>query len=128
MSPNTAAQLRERLVREGSNIARLTAALGAQLERFGFAEQRQALSGPLVNPDLRRDDYDGNQSLYAEWRTPAGALEGYVLIHGGGQLYAEFDVLRPHPQSPQWVIEAITAWGDSRELKAEPRLLPALGA
>ncbi len=122
-----AGELEQRLASEAATITELCALLRAQFERFGFAELGAALDDPMVNPELRKDSFDGSQSLYSEWRTPSGALLGYVLIHGGGQAYAEFDVLRPHPQKPQWVIEAITAWGSAGQIKAEPRLLPALG-
>jgi len=120
-------ELDRRLKREAETIAKLCDALRAQFERYECAELSAAIDDPLVNPELRKDSFDGSQSLYAEWRTPSGALLGYVLVHGGGQAYAEFDVLKPHPAKPQWVIEAITAWGSAGQLKAEPRLIPALG-
>lgn len=119
--------LDSRLASEQVNIEKVRQALKAQFERYGFNEQLAAIEDPMVNPDLRKDSFDGSQSLYIEWRTPTGALLGYILIHGGGQIYAEFDVLKPHPTKPQWVVEAITAWGNADNIKAEPRLLPALG-
>ena len=120
-------ELASRLASEQANIEKVRDVLKAQFERYGFSEPLAAIEDPMVNPDLRKDSFDGSQSLYTEWRTPSGALLGYILIHGGGQIYAEFDVLKPHPTKPQWVIEAITAWGDADNIKAEPRLLPALG-
>ena len=117
----------QRVEAERETITALRDALKGQFERYGFPELSGALDEPLANPDLRKDSFDGTQSLYAEWRTPTGALLGYVLIHGGGQAYAEFDILKPHPHKKQWVIEAITAWGNGSDIKAEPRLLPALG-
>ncbi len=116
-----------RLEADSPAIEGLRAALRGQLLRYGFATLAGRVDEPLVNPELRRDTFDGQESLFAEWRTPSGALLGYLLVHGGGQSYAEFDVLQPHPQRPQWVIEAIVAWGDAAQVKAEPRLLPALG-
>jgi len=116
-----------RLAQEQPTIDKLRAALQHELCRRGFDDLAERVVQPLVNPELRKDSFDGNHSLFAEWRTPSGALLGYLLIHGAGQAYAEFDVVRAHPQRPQWVIEAITAWGDREQIKAEPRLLPALG-
>lgn len=119
--------LSQRLQLEDATIGQVRDILRGQLQRYGFDALAEKLEGPLVNSELRKDSFDGQQSLYAEWRTPGGALLGYLLVHGGGQVYAEFDVLQPHPQRAAWVIEAITAWGDRAALKAEPRLLPALG-
>jgi len=129
----TAGQLREsdallqRMELERPTIAQLREKLQEQMTRYGFDDLVASLAEPLVNPELRKDSFDGSVSLFAEWRTPSGALLGYLLIHGGGQTYAEFDVVRPHPARAQWVIEAMTAWGSPGEIKAEPRLLPALG-
>ncbi|TGD75122.1 hypothetical protein E4634_03690 [Mangrovimicrobium sediminis] len=119
--------LRERMELERPTIAALRSTLVGEMQRFGFDDLAEALGERLVNPELRKDSFDGSVSLFAEWRTPSGALLGYLLIHGGGQVYAEFDVLRPHPSRAQWVIEAMTAWGQADNIKAEPRLLPALG-
>ncbi len=120
-------ELHQRMALERPTIAQLRKALQEQMSRYGFDDLVACLAEPLVNEELRKDNFDGSVSLFAEWRTPSGALLGYLLIHGGGQIYAEFDVLRPHPKKPQWVIEAMTAWGSSGEVKAEPRLLPAVG-
>ncbi len=120
-------ELHQRMQLERPTIAALREALQGQMARYGFDDLSACLAEPLVNPELRKDSFDGSVTLFAEWRTPSGALLGYLLLHGGGQVYAEFDVLRPHPQRPQWVIEAMTAWGDAAAIKAEPRLLPALG-
>ncbi len=97
-----------------------------QLQHLGFADKQHAVTEPLVNPELRKDMYDGTQSLFAEWRTATGALLGYLLIHENGQLYAEFDVVAPHPSDKRWFIEAITVWGQGDQIKSEPRLLPAV--
>ncbi len=124
VSPGDA--LQHRLQREQQTLERICEVMIAELERFGFTDLMSAINEPMVNPELRKDSFDGSESLFIEWRTPTGALLGYVLIHGGGQIYAEFDVLKPHPKKPQWVIEAITVWGTEAEIKADPRLLPAL--
>ncbi|MFV8818367.1 hypothetical protein [Haliea sp. E17] len=120
-------ELLQRMELERPTIAQLRDALQAQMRRYGFEDLVGRLAEPLVNPELRKDCFDGSVSLFAEWRTESGALLGYLLIHGGGQIYAEFDVLRAHPTKPQWVIEAMTAWGSPDQVKAEPRLLPAIG-
>lgn len=122
----TVDELQQRLLAEHSTIEAVRSALIDQCRRYEFTELVDAIEQPLVNPELRKDSFDGSESLFAEWRTPSGALLGYLLIHGGGQAYAEFDVVKPHPKKPRWVIEALTVWGSGDDIKSDPRLLPAL--
>jgi hypothetical protein len=35
-------------------------------------------------------------------------------------------VLAPHPDKPNWFVEAVTVWGRYGTLKTEPRLLAAV--
>lgn len=119
-------ELDTRLLTEADTIEELRNKLIAECRRYDCEELIPAIEQPLVNPELRKDSFEGTQSLFAEWRTASGALLGYILIHGGGQVYGEFDVLKPHPQKSRWVIEAFTLWGEAGAIKAEPRLLPAL--
>lgn len=119
-------ELQVRLLAEHKTIEAIRAALIADCERYQCTELVEAIEQPLVNPELRKDSFDGQQSLFAEWRTPTGALLGYLLIHGGGEVYAEFDVLKPHPGKPKWVIEALSVWGNAGQIKSDPKLLPAI--
>lgn len=119
-------ELQLRLLAEQATIEQIRSALIEDCRRYQFSELIASIEQPLVNPELRKDSFDGQQSLFAEWRTPSGALLGYILIHGGGQVYGEFDVLKPHPTKPKWVIEALTVWGQADAIKTDPKLLPAL--
>lgn len=119
-------ELQLRLLAEHATIEKIRATLIEDCRRYQCIDLIDAIEQPLVNPELRKDSFDGQQSLFAEWRTPSGALLGYILIHGGGEVYGEFDVLRPHPAKPKWVIEALTVWGSGDAIKSDPKLLPAL--
>lgn len=120
--------LEQRLQEVQPLLAEVWQALAASLAAAGV-EQPLAVAGtPGSRSELREDPYDHSQALYAEWRSPGGALLGSLLVNGDGQAFAEFDVLCPHPRKPAWVIEAVTAWGRLGALKSELRLLPALGA
>ena len=79
-----------------------------------------------VHAELREDTFDQSYALYAEWRSAQDTYLGSVVVNGNGQSFSEFDVLLPHPQKKQWVIEAITVWGVQGGLRTEFRLLPAL--
>ncbi|THG77216.1 hypothetical protein E5198_16815, partial [Pseudomonas sp. A-1] len=98
------------------------------LARAGVDAPLAVAGTPPARGELREDPYDHSQALYAEWRDAGGALLGSLLVHADGQAFAEFDVMLAHPRRPQWVIEAVTAWGRVGALKSELRLLPALGS
>ncbi len=121
----------ENLARRREQIAplleQLWQVLASCLQSSGIAQPLAAAGQPATHAELREDPFDHSQTLYLEWRTAAGQYLGNVLVHGNDQLFAEFDVLLPHPHKPQWFVEAATAWGKCGALKSELRLLSALG-
>ncbi len=119
------ATLEKRLEEVRPVFAEVWFALDQCLTRAGLEPIRLA-DNVHSRSELREDPFDHSQALYAEWRASSGMLLGSILVNGDGQTYAEFDVLRPHPQKPRWVVEAATAWGRSGAIKGELRLLPAL--
>lgn len=119
--------LQRRMLLEQDTLEKLRKVLKQELQRYDCVELCSAVDHALVNPEIRKDTFDGTQSFFAEWRTPSGALTGYVIIHNSGQVYAEVNVLKPHPEKKEWFIECITAWGNRAVVHAEPQLLPALG-
>ncbi|HYQ39287.1 MAG TPA: hypothetical protein VER09_10150 [Pseudomonas sp.] len=122
------AALARRLAAAAPLFAEVWQALAACLRAVGIEEGLAVAGTPPSRSELREDPYDHSQSLYAEWRSERGGYLGSILVHGDGQAFAEFDVLRAHPRKPAWVIEAATAWGRGGALKSELRLLPGLGA
>lgn len=103
-------------------------ALAGCLQRAGLEHSVLALAGtPGSRSELREDPFDHSLALYVEWRGAGNAYLGSILLTGDGQVFAEFDVLLPHPHKARWVVEAVTAWGRPGALKSELRLLPALG-
>lgn len=121
-----AAPLERRLDEAGALIAQVREALRMELARGGFAEALGAVPAQLQRCELRRDAFDSSEALYGEWLDAQGSRLGSLLLHAGGQVYAEFDVLRGHPTDRRWFVEAVTAWGRAGALKSELRLLPAL--
>ncbi|OCR22521.1 hypothetical protein AFK24_25890 [Pseudomonas syringae] len=103
-----------------------TALLGC-LQRAGIEGGLAVVGTPNSRSELREDPFDHSLAVYAEWRSERNSYLGSILLTGDGQVFAEFDILLPHPAKPQWVIEAVTAWGKPGALKSELRLLPALG-
>ncbi|MNN12365.1 hypothetical protein D3C81_1253520 [compost metagenome] len=118
--------LEQRLEDAQPLFAEVWQALAASLHAAGIESGLAVAGTPPSRAELREDSFARSHSLYAEWRTPGGAYQGSLLVHGNGLAFAEFDVLLAHPRRPQWVIEAATAWGQRGALKSELRLLPAL--
>lgn len=116
-----------RLNAERATLESVWTALRQTLARQGFRDAMSAIPRRLSRCELRRDAFDGSESFYGEWRTEEGKLQGSVLIHAVGQVFAEFDVLRPHPTDRRWFVEAVTAWGPRHAIKSELKLLPVLG-
>ncbi len=102
-------------------------ALRTELTRKGLADALEAEPRPLVAVQLRRDPYDGTDAVYGEWRDPNGRLLGNLILHADGKIFAELDIMRPHPTDTRWFVEGVTAWGVPDALRAELKLLPALG-
>jgi hypothetical protein len=70
---------------------------------------------------LQRDPFSGEESLLARWN--GEPRSGMIRLQADGRIYAEFDLLVPHPERAGWFVEAIVAWGTPAALKCEPRLL-----
>ena len=111
---------------EQATIAAVEARLRAGIVPLWLLTQMEVLGRGMHNQQLRIDDFDGNQSLYAEWQNTDGHCLGSLLIHGTGQVYAELDVLQDHPTNRKWFVESVTCWGGSDALNCELGLLPAL--
>ena len=108
-------------------VARIQEKFIEELCRAGLKGWEDKIRLPLVNQEFRIDPYDQSKAFFGEWRHAEGRRIGTLMIHGSGQVFAEFDILLPHPKDSRWFIEAVTAWGDTQALKAELRLLPTLG-
>jgi len=73
--------------------------------------------------DLVKDPYSGMQNLTCYWFSKQQRI-GRLQFNSDGSFYAEYDVVRPHPTKSNWFVEAITAWGQPDNIKAEAKLLP----
>jgi len=76
--------------------------------------------------ELVRDDYDNEPRIIGTWRNSDGGMYARVVRYTNGNMFAEHDVLLPHPVKKDLFIEAIEVWGHAGQLKSEVRLLPAL--
>ncbi|MCY0965633.1 hypothetical protein [Parathalassolituus penaei] len=120
--------LAERVQQESTRIRRVQDALLDELERFGLQIHGEGIRQPFASVRLQEDPFDHSVALMGQWRNPLGMNQGSIQILENGQVFAEFDVLVVHPQRPAWFIEAVTAWGNDKGIKAELRLIPVPGA
>jgi len=70
----------------------------------GFAEQA--------------DPYSGETSLVGTWR--GKARYGTVTLFPDGRVFAEYQVLLPHPALAGHYVEAVQVWGRTGALKGDP--------
>lgn len=110
-----------------NSLTLIQSAMVAELERTGLGYLSERIPDQLTRYQMQTDPYDGSRTFSGEWRSAFGQRVGSVLIHQGGQVFAEFDILVPHPTDSRWFVEAVTTWGTMQQLKSELRLLPALG-
>lgn len=73
--------------------------------------------------EYRTDPFDASATLYCLWRDAHGNLLGTVQLHDSGRVFAEYDVLQPHPHKSGWFIESVSAWGSGDALRTELQLL-----
>lgn len=76
---------------------------------------------------LEKDTGSGEDCLMGEWRDDKGHMLGNFVFHADGSFFAEYDVVRAHPQQPRFFVEAVTAWGRYNTIKSEPRLIAYAG-
>ena len=94
------------------------AALCQEAAKWGVALKTPAWDSASF--DIQTDPYSREQTLQARW--PEGPA-GLVAVRSDGSVYAELDVLVPHPKNSRHWIESVLVWGKPPTLKSEPRLL-----
>ena len=103
--------------------------LSAEIRKLGFPEESLPPFPVYGQAGFTRckDPYSGLESVIGTWRNGQGHRIGEIKLHGDGSFYAEYDVALPHPGNGRWFVEAVVAWGRDGIIKAEAKLLPALG-
>lgn len=66
------------------------------------------------------DPFSGERSLVGAWR--GKARYGTVTLFPDGRVFAEYQVLLPHPKMPGYYVEAVQVWGRAGALKGDPVL------
>jgi hypothetical protein len=66
---------------------------------------------------LQTDPYSGETGLIGEWK--GKARYGIITCFARDRVFAEYQLLIPHPQRPRQFIEALQVWGSYGELKSD---------
>ena len=99
----------------------------AALINLGFAEGVARIATfEACRIEVVVDGYDHQECILGDWFDEKGTRFAHIVRYDSGNLFAEHDVLLPHPTRPEWFVEAIEIWGDAGKLKSEARLLPGL--
>ncbi len=110
-----------------SEIEELCATFSAVLLDIGFKDidsAEPAFDGCTLA--AVNDVYDGEERMTGRWLDCDGQQFAHFIRYANGSLFAEKDVLQPHPARSEHFVEAIEVWGRPGQLKHEVRLLPAL--
>ena len=103
---------------------RICAAMVAEIDKLGLQSEIPLPHWEQARFSIHRDPALGNESLEGVWLNERGGKLGSVIIHSDGSVFAEYDIIRPHPQRKKWFVEAVSAWGRDHTVKSEARLLP----
>lgn len=99
-------------------------ALRAQASRIGISlgsepEWAQAQQGE------QRDPYTQEVYVVASWR--GGARYGRAEIRPDGRVFAEYQVLCPHPVQADAFVESVQVWGRPGHWRGDAVIVAALG-
>lgn len=72
---------------------------------------------------LVTDPYTQSQDLVGHWFDQRKQRIGQIQFLGDGSVYAEYDIIQPHPGKKQYFVESINAWGVQDNIKTEAKLL-----
>jgi hypothetical protein len=73
---------------------------------------------------LIKDPYTAGHNLTGYWYDEAKKQRiGRLQFNSDGTFYAEYDVVKPHPNNAKRFVESVTAWGKAEQIKSEPKLL-----
>ena len=103
--------------------------LRAEIDKLGFAADAIAHYPHYDQArfELVKDPYTGAENLACYWfNTGNNQRLGRLQFNSDGSFYAEYDVVKPHPNKKQWFVEGVSAWGKPNAMKAEAKLLPQL--
>lgn len=101
------------LVAEGEAVC---AALRRQVEKLGLSIGDEPVWAGLGFVETV-DPFSQETSLVGTWR--GGQRYGTVTFFPDGRIFAEYQVLLPHPAKPECYVEAVQVWGPPEQLRGD---------
>jgi len=101
--------------------------LSEEINKLGFAEAEieDYPNFDEASFELIKDPYTGEHNLSCYWYDKSKKQRiGRLQFNSDGTFYAEYDVVKTHPNKSKWFVEGVTAWGKAENIKAEAKLLP----
>ena len=92
------------------------AAIRAQVEKLGLSIENEPDWAAAVFEE-QVDPFSGEISLQAIWR--GQARFGSATFFPDGRIFAEYQVLLPHPINPATYVESVQIWGRPEQLRGE---------
>ncbi len=91
-------------------------ALRRQVEKLGLSIGDEPVWSDAVFEE-KVDPYSQEVSLVGTWR---GQLrDGMVTFFADGRIFAEYQVLLPHPKTEDCYVEAVQVWGHAEKLRGD---------
>lgn len=91
-------------------------ALRQQVEKLGLSIGDEPVWAEL-SFETKVDPFSQETSLIGTWK---GARAGSVTLFPDGRVFAEYQVLQPHPEMPGHYVESAQVWGPPSSLRGEP--------
>lgn len=101
--------------------------LQEEIDKLGFAAKdfKQLPVYDEATFLLIKDPFTGQRNLTGYWYNLGQHHRiGSLQFNSDGSVYAEYDVVKPHPKKVDWFVEGVTVWGPIAQLKGEAKLLP----
>ncbi|MDP3539942.1 MAG: hypothetical protein Q8S26_14705 [Azonexus sp.] len=97
----------------------LCQAIRRQVEKLGLTIGDEPIWAEASFAE-QRDPFSGESSLVGVWK--GKARYGTVTLFPDGRIFAEYQVLLPHPVQSGQYVESVQVWGRSGALKGDPVL------
>ena len=94
----------------------LCAALRGQVEKLGLSIGDEPLWAAATFEE-KLDPFSQEISLIATWR--GQQRDGTATFFPDGRVFAEYQVLLPHPEKPESYVEAVQIWGSAGKLRGD---------
>jgi len=94
----------------------ICAALRKRVEKLGLSIGDEPVWSDAVFVE-QTDPLSQQVSLLGTWR--GGQRYGTLTLFPDGRIFADYQVLLPHPQKPGFYVESMQVWGRAGDLRGD---------